>query len=87
MISRTVVSATMCTISASGARGAQQNVILLDTEPSSSGYLLAVLEPGIFSLRESLEATRTADGKTFMLSPSSMVESGVNFDRVRFKVG
>ena len=87
VISRTVVSATICTLSASGARGAPQQVILLDTEPSSSGYLLAVLEPGTFSLRESLEATRTADGKIYMLSPSSMVESGVNFDRVRFKVG
>ncbi len=87
VISRTVVSATMCTMLASGARGAPQPVILLDTEPSSSGYLLAVLEPGIFSLRESLEATRTADGKTFRLSPSSMVEGGINFDRVRFKVG
>ncbi len=85
VISRVVIPATMCTLSASGARGAPQNVILLDAEPSNSGYLLAVLRPETFTLRDALEATRTADGKTFILSPSGMVESGPDFDRVRFK--
>jgi len=85
VLSRAVVSATMCTLAASGARGAPQHVLLLDAEPSPSGYLLAVLRPEIFTLRDALEATRTADGKTFVVTPSGMVESGPDFDRVRFK--
>jgi hypothetical protein len=75
----------MCTLTASGVRGTPQNVILLDAEPSQAGYLLAVLRPETFALREALEATRTADGKTFMVRPSGLVESGPDFDRVRFK--
>jgi hypothetical protein len=85
IISRAVASATMCTLTASGVRGTPQNVILLDAEPSQAGYLLAVLRPETFALREALEATRTADGKTFMVRPSGLVESGPDFDRVRFK--
>jgi hypothetical protein len=75
----------MCVVPLSGARGASRNVILLDAEPSSSGYMLAVLRPQTFTLREPVEATRKADGKTFALTPSGMVESGPDYDRVRFK--
>ncbi len=85
VLTRTVVPATMCVVPVSGARGASRNVILLDTEPSSSGYMLAVLRPQTFTLREPVEATRKADGKTFALTPSGMVESGPDYDRVRFK--
>ncbi|MEQ1772690.1 MAG: hypothetical protein ABL891_02800 [Burkholderiales bacterium] len=85
IISRAVVPATMCTLTVAGVRGAPQNVILLDTEPSQAGYLLAILRPETFALREALEATRTADGKTFTVRPSGLVESGPDFDRVRFK--
>lgn len=86
VLSRAVAPATMCALSASGARGAPRDVILLDAEPSQSGYLLAVLRPETFTLREALEATRTADGKTFVLMPSGMVESGPDFEKVRFKM-
>ncbi len=85
-LSRSVIPATMCTVSASGVRGAPMSVILLDAEPSSSGYFLALLNPESSLLRDTIEVTRTADGKTFLLSPSGTVESGPNFDRVRFKV-
>jgi hypothetical protein len=86
VISRAVAPGTMATLSASGERGASHYVILLDTEPSPSGYLLALLRPDTLTLRETLEATRSADGKTFLLTPSGLVESGPDFDRVRFKM-
>ena len=37
-------------------------------------------------LREALEVTRTVDGKVYVVMPSGLVESGPDFDRVRFKV-
>jgi len=85
ILSRAVVPATLCTVSASGVRGAPQSVIMLGAEPSQAGYLLMLLRPDTFTLREALEATRTADGKTFVVTPSGLVESGPDFDRVRLK--
>ena len=85
MISRAVKAGTMCALQSSGGRAASHYVILLDPEPSQSGYMQAVLRPGIFSLNDALEATRTEDGKTFFISPSGMVESSLDFERVRFK--
>lgn len=67
--------------------GAPHNVVLLDAEPSRSGYLQALVRPESFTLIEALEATRTADGLSFMLMPSGMIESGPDLDRVRFKAG
>lgn len=86
LLTSSVTLATMCTLTAAGARGEPKNVILLDQEPSASGYLLALLRPETFSLREAIEATRTTDGKTFVVAPSGLVESGLDFDRVRFRV-
>jgi cyclic-di-GMP-binding protein len=86
LLTSAVTSATMCTLSAAGARGNPKNVILLDHEPSASGYMLAVLRPESFSLRDAIEARRATDGKTFVMAPSGLVESGLDFDRVRFRV-
>jgi hypothetical protein len=85
VISRAVNAGTMCALQASGGRAASHYVILLDPEPSQSGYMQAVMRPGIFSLNEVLEATRTEDGKTFFLSPSGRIESSPDFEHVRFK--
>jgi hypothetical protein len=86
VISRAVTSGTMCTLSAEGTRGSPHYVIVLDTDPSPSGYLQALVRPGMFSLDEPLEAKCTADGKKFHAVPSGMIEAGPDFDRVRFKV-
>lgn len=86
VISRAMAPGTMCTISDTGDRGSPHNVVLLDLKPSRSGYLQALLQPESFTLRDALEATRTVDGKIFVLMPSGLVESGPDFDRVRFKV-
>lgn len=86
VISRAVTCGTMCTLSTEGARGSPHYVILLDAEPSPSGYLQALVRPGMFSLDEPLEATCTADGRKFHVAPSGMIEAGPDFDRARFKV-
>jgi hypothetical protein len=86
VLSRAVVPGTMCTKRSDGERGAPHNVVLLGAEPSSSGYLQALLRPESFSLRGAMEATRLPDGKSYDLMPSGLVESGPDFDRVRFKV-
>jgi hypothetical protein len=86
VLSRAVVPGTMCTKRSDGERGAPHNVVLLGAEPSPSGYLQALLRPESFSLRGALEATRLPDGKSYELMPSGLVESGPDFDRVRFKV-
>jgi hypothetical protein len=86
VLSRAVVPGTMCTRRADGGRGSPHNVVLLGAEPSASGYLQALLRPESFALRGVLEATRISDGNTFELLPSGLVESGPDFDRVRFKL-
>jgi hypothetical protein len=86
VLSRAVVPGTLCTKRADGERGAPHNVVLLAAEPSPSGYLQLLLRPEAFALRGTLEATRLSDGKSFELMPSGLVESGPDFDRVRFKL-
>jgi hypothetical protein len=86
VLSRAVTPGTMCMRRLTGERGAPHNVVLLDAEPSRSGYIQALLRPESFTLRDPLEATRTVDGKSFAVMPSGLVESGPDFDRVRFKV-
>ena len=86
VLSRAVVPGTMCNRLATGVRGAPHNVVLLEAQPSRSGYLQVLLRPDSFTLRDALEATRTMDGKSFVVMPSGLVESGPDFDRVRFKV-
>lgn len=86
VLSRAVVPGTMCTKRSDGERGPPHNVVLLAGEPSPSGYLQALLRPESFELRGTLEATRLSDGKSFDLMPSGLVESGPDFDRVRFKL-
>ncbi|HTE13801.1 MAG TPA: hypothetical protein VK642_01870 [Burkholderiales bacterium] len=86
VLSRAVVPGTMCTWHSNGVRGAPHNVVLLGAVPSRSGYLQALLRPESFTLRDGLEATRLSDGRSFVVMPSGLVESGPDFDRVRFKV-
>ena len=86
VLSRAVMPGTMCTWRSTGDRGAPHNVVLLDAKPSRSGYLQVLLRPGSFTLRDPLEVTRLSDGKSFVVLPSGLVESGPDFDRVRFKV-
>ena len=86
VISRAVAPATLRTVSLTGERGAAHSVVLLDAAPSRSGYMQALLQPEAFTLEDEVEATRTSDGATFNLMPSGVVESGADFDRVRFKV-
>jgi hypothetical protein len=86
VLSRAVTPGTMCTRRANGDLGPPHNIVLLDGAPSRSGYLQALLRPEAFSLREVLEATRVTDGRSFVVLPSGMVESGPDFDRVRFRL-
>ena len=86
VISRAILPGTLCTCKAGGERGEPHNVVLLDPKPSRSGYMQMLLRPDSFTLRDELEVTRTADAQTFMVMPSGLVESGPDFDRVRFKV-
>lgn len=86
VLSSAVMPGTMCAWRSAGERGEPHNVVLLDAKPSRSGYLQVLLRPGSFTLRDPLEATRLSDGKSFVVLPSGLVESGPDFDRVRFKV-
>lgn len=86
VLSRAVVPGTLCARRANGELGAPHNIVLLEGAPSRSGYWQALLRPDAFSLREVLEATRVSDGKSFVVLPSGLVESGPDFDRVRFKL-
>lgn len=86
VLSRGVTPGTMCTRRANGDLGPPHNIVMLEHNPSPSGYLQALLRPEAFTLRDVLEATRVSDGKSFIVLPSGMVESGPDFDRVRFKL-
>lgn len=86
VISRAVMPGTMCTRRANGDLGPPHNIVMLESKPSASGYLQALLRPEAFTLREVLEAARLSDGKSFIVLPSGLVESGPDFDRVRFRL-
>lgn len=86
VISRLIAPGTMCALHSGGEPGVPHTIVLLDSNPSRSGYIQMLLRPESFTLRDALEATRTSDGKVFMVMPSGLVESGPDFDRVRFKV-
>jgi cyclic-di-GMP-binding protein len=86
VLSRAVSPGTMRTQLGNGELGPPHNVVLLSKQPSASGYLQALLRPESFTLRDALEATRLPDGKSYHIMPSGLVESGPDFDRVRFKV-
>ena len=86
VLSRAVMPGKMCTLSPAGERGAPHNIILLEAEPSESGYWQALVRPESFTLRDVLEATRVSDGKMFVVMPSGLVESGPDFYRVRFRL-
>ena len=86
VISRVIAPGTMCVRHGSGELGVPHTIVLLDVNPSRSGYIQMLLRPESFTLRDVLEATRTSDGKVFMVMPSGLVESGPDFDRVRFKI-
>ena len=84
VICRTALAGTMCTMRAAGGRGTPQAVTLLDLQPSKSGYMQVLVRPESFTLREEMELTRTMDGAVFVMDASGIVESGPDFDRVRF---
>ncbi len=86
VISRAVAPATVCTVGLTGERGEPHSAVLLDAAPSRSGYLQALLRPEAITLDDEVEATRTTDGTVFNVVPSGLVDSGPDFDRVRFKV-
>ena len=89
VITRGASPGTMCALrnlGGRGERGTPHAVVLLDWQPSKSGYLQVLVRPDSFTMRDALEATRTADGKTFVLMASGVVESGPDFERVRFKL-
>ncbi len=86
VLSRAVAPGTMCVKRAGGERGVPHNVIFLAVDPSPSGYLQVLLRPESFVLQGTLEATRLFDGKSFELTPSGLIESGPDFDRVRFRL-
>ncbi len=73
-LSRAVTPATMCARRNRSESGTPPNVVLLEAEPSRSGYLQVLVRPASFTLGEALRVTRTADGLSFMLMPSGVIE-------------
>ncbi len=58
--------------------------ILLSTSPDGNGEVGVVMRAGLFNPRDSLDMT--ANGKPYLLMPSSLVEGGEDFDWAKFKV-
>jgi len=72
------------TISSFNANREPQAAILLSTAPDAQGEIGVVMREGIFNTRDSLEM-RVRD-KTYLLTPSRIVEDGEDFDWAKFKV-
>ena len=66
--------------------GKPQIAILLGARPSRTGSLHVVARRDLFDGRESLEATYGNPACTVTLEPSGIVESGQDFDWLRYKL-
>lgn len=66
--------------------GKRQPAILLHPEPSSSGSLHLVTRRELFTMRDPLEAIFGKNDKPVMLDPAEKMESGFDFDWLKFKV-
>ena len=64
----------------------RQNAILLSARPSPSGSLHIVARRDLFAGREPLEAMFGNPASTVMLDPGGVVESGHDFDWLRYKL-
>lgn len=64
----------------------RQSAILLDDRPLPDGSLYIVARRGLLDTREAIEARFGAGGTSVILEPSGLVESGADFDWLRYRM-
>jgi hypothetical protein len=86
LISKSVVPVYLRTLNGVAQGNKRQNALLLNTRPSAHGSLHIVARRDRFDARQSLEAQFGTPPATHLLEPGSVVESGYDFDWLRYKV-
>jgi hypothetical protein len=86
LISKSAVPVYLRKMSGAAQGGKRQSAILLSPRPSRSGSLHIVARRDLFNARESLEAMYGNPATTVTLGAGDVVESGQDFDWLRYKL-
>jgi hypothetical protein len=86
LISKSAIPVYLRSLARMAQGGKRQNALLLSPRPSPNGSLHIVVRRDLFGGRESLEAMYGEPSATVILEPSGVVESGYDFDWLRYKV-
>lgn len=86
LISRSAMVIYLRRVSGAGAGGKRQAALLLAARPSRTGSLHVVARRDLFDGREALEAIYGSPPVTVTLEPGEVVESGQDFDWLRYKL-
>ena len=86
LISKSAVLIYLRNSSSAGQGGRRQTALLLAARPSRTGSLHIVARRDLFDGRESLEATYGEPATTVTLDPGGVVETGQDFDWLRYKL-
>ncbi len=86
LISKSATVVYLRKTSGAGQGGKRQTALLLASRPSRTGSLHIVARRDLFDGRESLEATFGTPAATVALDPGGVVESGQDFDWLRYKL-
>jgi hypothetical protein len=86
LISKSATLIHLRRVGGAGQGGKYQTALLLATRPSRTGSLHVVVRRDLFDGREPLQATYGNPATTVTLDPGGVVESGQDFDWLRYKL-
>ncbi len=86
LISKSAIPVYLRSLASMAQGGKRQSALLLSARPSPNGSLHVVTRRDLFGGRESLEATYGNPPATVIMDAGRVVESGYDFDWLRYKV-
>ena len=86
LIAKTALLVHLCTLGAVEQGGKRQHAILLSAQPSPNGSLHIIARQDLFSGRDPMEAMYGEPASTVMMEPAGILESGEDFDWLRYKL-
>ncbi len=86
LIAKTALLVHLRTLGAVEQGGKRQHAILLSAQPSPNGSLHIIARQDLFSGRDPMEAMYGEPASTVMMEPAGILESGEDFDWLRYKL-
>lgn len=86
LLTQAAVAVQVRTMTSAARDTKRQPAILLDERPLPDGSLYIVARKGLLDTREAIEARFGAEGTSVILEPSGLVESGTDYDWLRYRM-